>query len=103
MTRPFGAIVTERISHPHAISAKGADMRYNRHSMFSQNVHPDDVDDALVLIYASAKMDHESYTLREVNGQPGEFCREWDRVYRYVPSVSTPEGAKALQALLNES
>ena len=91
----FGHLVTDIVTHNRTMTERDADVRYNRSSMFSQNVHVDDVDEDLCFLYALPVVEHESYRPNNiVGGRPQETCRQWKMVYRWMPTESTQK-AKA--------
>jgi hypothetical protein len=79
-----GQLVVETITHPAPISEGGAVVRYDRSSMFSMNVEPEEVDENLVLLYAT------------LNGDTTSKSRSWRMVYRYWPTPAS-EASKAFR------
>jgi len=79
-----GQLVVETITHPTPISEGGAVVRYDRSSMFSMNVEPEEVDENLVLLYAT------------LDGDTISKSRSWRMVYRYWPTPAS-EASKAFR------
>ena len=93
----YGHLVTDIVTHNRTMTAQSAEVRYDRSSMFSQNVNMDDVDEDLVFLYALPVVEHESYRPNNVvEGRPQETSRQWKMVYRWMPTESTQK-SKALR------
>ena len=86
----FARLVTEVVTHNRTMTEGNAVVRYDRSSIFSQNVHVDEVDEDLCFLYALPVVEHESYRPNNVvNGQKQETCRQWKMIYRWMPSEHT--------------
>jgi len=99
----YGQLVRETITVPKPLTEVSVDVRYDRSSMFSQNVESEDVDENLVLLYSRPVTEHESYRAAwapEHEWYGDEVCCQWVMVYRYYPQTE-PERSAAM-AELNE-